>query len=155
MIDEIRTATTLAATLTRSPATLDASAFDAALVAARDQRARLDEPFLAPRRPADATDRSTGAPVARNDSAPSGGTGEQAGSRPAADEGNRPATDPQAQVLAARQDAAAASDRTLRNRRLAERSAQAQASQQQAQPTFWGSSHVKNRKVKGGQTRHA
>ncbi|MBP6817638.1 MAG: hypothetical protein KA169_22275, partial [Burkholderiaceae bacterium] len=95
MIDEIRTAATLAAPSKRASAALDASAFDAALSAARDQRTRADDPILAPRRPAETPERTAGAQGKRSDAAAPGRGDESAQSRQADDDESRSGTDPQ------------------------------------------------------------
>jgi len=127
MIDETRTAASLAASLAaapnRAPATLDAGAFDAALTAAREHRAQADDPFALPRRAA-------GASAGHRDPEPASRSEEPDGPRTRTGADDRADIDPQAQVLAARQDAAAQADRLVRHRRLADRGTEAQATAQ-------------------------
>ena len=127
MIDETRTAASLTASLAaasnRAAATPDAGAFDAALTAARERRAQADDPFGSPPRPAAAS-------AGHRDAAPAIRSEEPDGSRTRTDSDERGDNDPQAQVLAARQDAAAQSDRLVRHRRLADRGSEAQATAQ-------------------------
>ena len=127
MIDETRTAASLAASLAaapnRAPATLDAGAFDAALTAARERRAQADDPLGFP-------PRAAGASAGHRDPVPASRSEEPDGSRTRTSPEDRADLDPQAQVLAARQDAAAQADRLVRHRRLADRGTEAQATAQ-------------------------
>ena len=132
MIDETRTAASLTASLAaasnRAAATPDAGAFDAALTAARERRAQADDPFGSPPRPAAAS-------AGHRDAAPAIRSEEPDGSRTRTDSDERGDNDPQAQVLAARQDAAAQSDRLVRHRRLADRGSEAQTTAQRLAET--------------------
>ncbi|MBP6816273.1 MAG: hypothetical protein KA169_15390, partial [Burkholderiaceae bacterium] len=134
MIDETRTAASLTASLAaasnRAAATPDTGAFDAALTAARERRAQADDPFGAPPRPAAAS-------AGHRDAAPASRSEEPDGSRTQTrtDSEERGDNDPQAQVLAARQDAAAQAERLVRHRRLADRGSEAQTTAQRLAET--------------------